>query len=221
MSKRKPAHVGKKAKRKPMRNNPQKGKKKGKRKPRRTYNKRAYDDTTRLAAITLAKDIGIMNASRKLNIPHETVEAWSKGFRCPSALQLWHQSAGQLADAFHKAAWDCLAEVANKVEAAPLNHLMNAATNATNAERLLRGQPTVITEKQQLPPSVDLSKLTPDQLKALRELLALARRTAEPEPVAVGEVGRGSGEHSRVEVAGTVRAEGVADPEPRPPTPLG
>ncbi len=144
-------------------------------KKRSDYRQRRYNDAERLAAITLAKDIGIRTAATKLGIPHETVEAWAKGWRCNESLQLWTASAGKLAEVLHKAAWDCLAELPGKIEDANLGQLMGAVKTAVNAERLLRGIPTSINENTSAAANFNLSQLTPEQRAALRELLNVAR----------------------------------------------
>lgn len=106
--------------------------------------RRQYTDDERAAALAAVVANGgcVETTARALGIPTSTLQCWHRGYRCPEALQLRDEKAGELAAAMEEIAWLLLALVPEKVYDAPLKHLVAAFGIMVDKMLLLRGEHT-------------------------------------------------------------------------------
>lgn len=114
-----------------------------KKKPRR------YSDDFRANALAaLAANGGDANATAKqLEIPRTTLRQWARGARHPEATQMSQEKRAPLADTFEDIAYRLLNGVTDeKIKSAEVSRLLTAAGISVDKMRLLRGQPTSISD---------------------------------------------------------------------------
>lgn len=114
-----------------------------KRKPQRRYT-----EAQRAAAVAavLANGGNVFRTSREIDIPSKTLEHWVKGEARPEAATTGEQKRGTMAEELERVAWKLLGSIEGKIESAPLSHTATAMGIAIDKARLLRGQPTTITQ---------------------------------------------------------------------------
>jgi transposase-like protein len=120
--------------------------------------KRRYSDEERANALAaLAANGGNVNrTASQLRIPAKTLENWQKGSCHPEAAENGERKKGPMADALEAVAWKLLDSIPEKIARAPLNQTATALGIALDKARLLRGEPTNITQ--------DLAGLSDDEL---------------------------------------------------------
>jgi len=148
-----------------------------------TARRRYSDDDRATALAALAANGGaVLATSLQLGIPVGTLERWANGSRHPEARQMAVKKKASLADQCEKVAWQLLKLVPKKAAEAPLNHVAVAFGIAVDKMRLLREQPTEITEE---------AGKAEDWLRELYEQVRLDRaavavRDAGPQPLPGG-----------------------------------
>lgn len=112
--------------------------------------RRRYSDDERATALAaLAANGGnVERTAAQLAMPRKTLASWAKGERHPEAAQLCQGKKGPMADALDAIAWKILDSLPGKIASAPLAQSMTALGIAIDKARLLRGEPTDITEVQ-------------------------------------------------------------------------
>lgn len=121
--------------------------------------KRRYSDEERANALAAlaANNNCIRGTAAKLGIPFATLAKWANGTRHPEAIIDGHEKKLDMATALENVAWKLLDAIPDKIAKAPLNQTATAMGIAIDKARLLRGQPTQITQH-------DLAQLTDDEL---------------------------------------------------------
>lgn len=186
-----------------------------KKKPAKKRVKRSYRDHERIAAISLCEQIGPDAASKKLNVPIATVRAWAQGWRNASALQMYHEGRGVLADVYEKAAWESLSLARERIDAAPYRDLMRGAALATDKMNVLRGKPSQINANANTNANVDplavlIEYATDAELPAI---LAALERANHAKPVVPGA---GVASQEGANESGGIHARVLVGAESRP-----
>lgn len=125
--------------------------------------KRRYSDSERATALAaLAANGGNLDRTAKaLGIPFTTLKQWADGTRHPEASQMSEQKKEDMAAALEEVAWKLLRSLESKIDTAPLSQAATSMGIAIDKARLLRGEPTTISEATT---HVDLSKLSDKEL---------------------------------------------------------
>ena len=137
---------------------------------------RFYTEAERYAAMLAIDANGgdCFLTSAQLGIPEPTLRAWKSGFRSATALQLYTQKRGDMAAAIESVVWQLIDVAADKIEAAPLNHVMTGIGIGVDKMRLLRGESTNISDNTNRNTNVNLDRLvemlTDDQRRQLIEI---------------------------------------------------
>lgn len=110
--------------------------------------KRRYSDEDRAEALAaLAANAGnVERTAAALGIPRTTLLHWAAGTRHPEASQMGQEKKGDMAAALEAVAWKLLDAIPGKIDDAPLNQTSVAMGIAIDKARLLRNQPTEITQ---------------------------------------------------------------------------
>jgi transposase-like protein len=149
--------------------------------------RRRYTDDERAAALAAVVANGgcVEVTARSLGIPTSTLQCWQKGHRCPEALQLRNEKAGELATAMEEIAWLLLAIIPEKVYDAPLNHLMAAFGIMVDKMLRLRGAHTTYgrTDTTNTSAPLDWTRLSPEELATFVALYEKLRGTGHDGPV--------------------------------------
>lgn len=158
-----------------------------------TAGKRWYTDDERISYLNaLAANGGAIEVTaRQLGIPYSTLYGWANGARCPEALLLRNEKAGDLAKACEEIAWLFLATIPEKVGDAPLNHLTQGAGTMIDKMRILQGLPTSYGQNANLSATLDVNRLSDVERAAFYALLTKCR---EPEPGAPLDGGTARGD---------------------------
>lgn len=147
---------------------------------RRKPTRRRYSDEERAEALAaLAANGGDLAATaRQLGLPRKTLEGWARGRTPAPAADLRHEKKASLADRLDELAHALVGDLLTDRVASYKDKALSMGI-AIDKARLLRGQPTAITDHTHRP---DLSRLTDAELEALE---ALAARV-NPQPGATG-----------------------------------
>lgn len=137
--------------------------------------KRRYSDEQRANALVALAANGnhYERTARQLGIPDATLRHWARMDRHPEAATMADEKKPDMATALDVVAWKLLDAIESKIGAAPLNQTAVAMGIAIDKARLLRGQPTEITDATA---RVDLSKLTDKELDEAEKLARKASR---------------------------------------------
>lgn len=122
---------------------------------------RVYTDNDVLNATVMVEVNGgnVLKTSRELGIPLATLWTWVNGRKRASLLKLKEERKGDLAEALEELAWQVLESTPRKIEGASLKDATLSLAIAVDKMRLLRGQPTTITQHDNLSPEQHLEKL--------------------------------------------------------------
>lgn len=156
-----------------------------------------WTDAERTAIMTalVANNDNVRLTSEQTGCPIPTIHSWRNGWRCPDAMQLYNEHKGDLASAIEKVAWQITAKAPERVETAPLNHLMSGLATAVDRMRLLRGESTTIGQNTNQNLNIDLvelvKQLKPDERRQLEALISAAFGSQGERPTPSPEDGEG------------------------------
>jgi hypothetical protein len=110
--------------------------------------RRRYSDDERANALAaLAANGGnVERTARQIGVPHKTLDNWSKGACHPAVAELGNRKKGSLSDAFEDVAWKLLGVAGTKADKLNAKDAVIAAATAVDKMRLLRDEPTGITD---------------------------------------------------------------------------
>lgn len=114
--------------------------------------KRRYSDDERAQALAaLAANGGnVSGTARSLGVPTDTLRHWAKGKRHPEAAKMAEEKKAPLADLFELFVSRVLSLTTDAdIQGATLRDRFTAAGIAIDKARLLRGEPTAISEERE------------------------------------------------------------------------
>lgn len=88
----------------------------------------------------------VYQTAKKIGIPEKTLEHWVKSVHKPQAAKDGEEKRGDMADALDRIAWKLLDALEGKIGDAPLSQTATSLGIAIDKARLLRGEPTAITQ---------------------------------------------------------------------------
>lgn len=144
-----------------------------------TNRRQKYSDYERVAALCVLEANGgnIDATAVDTGIPAQTIRNWTTGHRASYLHAFARSQRGDMAAAFREMVWLTLGSAAAKVEAAPFNHLMTGAGIAFDKMRVLEGLPTNNTYSSNTNVNLDLARLSPEERRALADILRKADAT--------------------------------------------
>ncbi len=150
--------------------------------------RRRYSDEDRAFAIAaLASNGGnVWRTSQHLGIPDTTLRQWANGLRHPEAVLMSEEKKSSLAERFDEFASRVLRLTTDEdIKAATLKDRFTAAGIAVDKARLLKGEPTEITEDRADDPAQRFRELY-QQVGQERAAL-VADADGGPQPLPEGE----------------------------------
>ena len=170
--------------------------------PKKT--KRRYSDDEKAVILSAVDANGgnVKGTCDILGLPHETVTYWANGNVHPDVAKLRNDKKLPIADRLEQIAHDLLDQVPDKYGDANLQQAMTSVAIAIDKMRLLREQPTTISQKAE-----------PDDAELLGRLHRLAERIKASQSVA-DESGGTPGTSLPAAPAGEIPAADAAGPVP-------
>lgn len=161
--------------------------------------RRWYTDAERCIVLTALKANGgnVAMTAAEQGVPYLTLYCWSKGRRCPEAMQLQSEYNERLELALNEVAWQAVAMMPQKMDKAPLNHLVLVLDKSIEKARLLRGESTssADTRNTHLTQNADFARMSENFAKMpenerteFKRLVAKLSGVVEPLHVGSGEV---------------------------------